>query len=1576
MVAPVLDTMTEGGGGKVELSELVDVGKRLSHPSSSKDTLCNVLEQASMLFSSIQQLPHLTVLSAMKSSMDALVQPGLLKHKDKDVRLLVTACISEIMRIVAPDAPYSDDILKEIFELIVASFKGLNERESRFFDKRLKILESVATVRSCVVMLDLECDDLIREMFQTFFQTVSEEPKNIILAMRAIMCLVLEESEEIPLQLLEVLLRNLLLGRKGVSNAGYALARAVFERCAEQLRPHVEAFLTSTISEGKLYKSKWKESYHDLIFEISKLDPRLIIPLVPKLIDELQTDKLEVRLRAVRSVGRLLASCKGTLPEGLSGLFTEMLGRFSDSVVDVRLAVIEFAKHYLLANPSGANADDLLAAFFDRLQDHDAAIRGQVVVTICDYAKSNLELVPIDTLKKASECLWDAEAFVRRETFQQLTELHRTFCLKISEGSALELESFCWIPSKLISCSSDGESKDFRVQALEMVFSEQLFPVEFSTENRVKCWILSFDAFDEKCVKAFERILSEKQRLHQEMQIYFATLPTLKDKESEENERSLQEACKRMASFFVEPAEAVLQLQKLSQLNDTKLVEIIADLLDSKTSSFKSSCLREDLLKSHAGSDIGHDFLRALAIKCSFALFDKEHMQELLNTINKYRSLGDEKMLKASIGLLTVITRHFPSLLEGAEADILELLKDDRDYIEEVVVQILAKIGSSISRELLDKFNSVNLLEKLCIEGSRKKAKYAVQALSALSGNLGSEVLTTLYGKLLDLVKGGVNLPTTLQSLGCIAQHSSSSFKAQQEDLVKFLIQDLFKRDSGSLVGENSEQHGSSETTRLKIFGLKMFVKGILQIEDSQQIELPKELFEILLKLLKFGEISDKSISSDSDKAQLRLAAATAVLRLSKCYNSQISPQLFHATVICAKDPDNFVKLGFIQKLHKLISAQAVSTEYACAFALSIDGGDGGLLEEAKLQLCNFIKSAQNEKQSRHLSSVEESETSVLSYFPQYVLFYLVHILAQETTFSSLSDGGPTLEDIEPVFRQLYLFIWALLTRNGEGTRIDTSKDDDLDRIALIFGIFSAMKNAEDAVDASKTENTYILCDIGINLIKDLLGDEFASMKVVDNIPLPLAIYRGVEDISEGSQKSYLPPILEEGDTFSKLKGSLPFGIDVAVKQGKRKADSGSLKDVKMPPQKRSKGTEVLQGEKKEGQKKSGNDKVRPVETEVNSQEPDHATPVSPKRKRGGQYSHENGEVSSGRVDETLLKSSHKPKSLKVSVDEVEDVKLGGISAPELVSPVGSATKRVRISIKKPKLPSEPVAAESPKQEDSSELKKRGRKKGQVMDGPHDDSLRDEGTAEAQAQPLTSPRGTPRRSLKNATSSGLESPNSRVDEDEETSTQELVGCRIKVWWPMDKKFYQGVIRSYQPSKKKHKVVYEDGDVEFLKLENERWELLKDPKELPGSPSTKSHVEHGLQSKEKKVDSHSRNSNEGSDRRRSGKHGKSKKSPSSTKHVEPEPEIQPNESDDTEIVDQGHEMVDGGETPASAVPKSRKSSEKNGSVGKRASGKSSDLKPDDHTPGGSPSRDSRDSGDVPLKVWKSGRRKAH
>lgn len=54
----------------------------------------------------------------------------------------------------------------------MSSFENLDDQSSRSYNKRVMILETVAKVRSCVVMLDLECDGLIAEMFQHFLKAI------------------------------------------------------------------------------------------------------------------------------------------------------------------------------------------------------------------------------------------------------------------------------------------------------------------------------------------------------------------------------------------------------------------------------------------------------------------------------------------------------------------------------------------------------------------------------------------------------------------------------------------------------------------------------------------------------------------------------------------------------------------------------------------------------------------------------------------------------------------------------------------------------------------------------------------------------------------------------------------------------------------------------------------------------------------------------------------------------------------------------------------------------------------------------------------------------------------------------------------------------------------------------------------------------------------------------------------------------------------------------------------------------------------------------------------------------------
>ena len=59
-----------------------------------------------------------------------------------------------------------------MFHLIVGTFGGLSAVDSPLFGNIVLILETLAKYRSCVVMLDLECDDLINEMFNSFFTVI------------------------------------------------------------------------------------------------------------------------------------------------------------------------------------------------------------------------------------------------------------------------------------------------------------------------------------------------------------------------------------------------------------------------------------------------------------------------------------------------------------------------------------------------------------------------------------------------------------------------------------------------------------------------------------------------------------------------------------------------------------------------------------------------------------------------------------------------------------------------------------------------------------------------------------------------------------------------------------------------------------------------------------------------------------------------------------------------------------------------------------------------------------------------------------------------------------------------------------------------------------------------------------------------------------------------------------------------------------------------------------------------------------------------------------------------------------
>ncbi|KAJ6743862.1 ANDROGEN INDUCED INHIBITOR OF PROLIFERATION AS3 / PDS5-RELATED, partial [Salix viminalis] len=60
--------------------------------------------------------------------------------------------------------------------------------------------------------------------------------------------------------------------------------------------------------------------------------------------------------------------------------------------------------------------------------------------------------------------------------------------------------------------------------------------------------------------------------------------------------------------------------------------------------------------------------------------------------------------------------------------------------------------------------------------------------------------------------------------------------------------------------------------------------------------------------------------------------------------------------------------------------------------------------------------------------------------------------------------------------------------------------------------------------------------------------------------------------------------------------------------------------------------------------------------------------------------------------------------------------------------------------------------------------------------------------------------------------------------------ENVVGSKVKVWWPKDRQYYEGKVVSFDPIKKKHKVLYTDGDEEMLILKKQKFEFVGDDSE--------------------------------------------------------------------------------------------------------------------------------------------------
>jgi sister-chromatid-cohesion protein PDS5 len=109
----------------------------------------------------------------LNSVKEQLVHSKLMNHKDKGVKILVACCLSDILRLYAPEPPFDQPTLRSIFALFFKQLSGIHDVNGAYFSDCYYLLDSICTVRSVTLLSDLNADILMTNIVKEFFEQIS-----------------------------------------------------------------------------------------------------------------------------------------------------------------------------------------------------------------------------------------------------------------------------------------------------------------------------------------------------------------------------------------------------------------------------------------------------------------------------------------------------------------------------------------------------------------------------------------------------------------------------------------------------------------------------------------------------------------------------------------------------------------------------------------------------------------------------------------------------------------------------------------------------------------------------------------------------------------------------------------------------------------------------------------------------------------------------------------------------------------------------------------------------------------------------------------------------------------------------------------------------------------------------------------------------------------------------------------------------------------------------------------------------------------------------------------------------------
>ncbi|EDR01919.1 uncharacterized protein LACBIDRAFT_254367 [Laccaria bicolor S238N-H82] len=1071
--------------------------EKLGGKGLSTDAL---LKKLKTLHTQLAALDQDTVdVASLSTARKELINTSILLHKDRGVKAFAACCLADILRLYAPDAPYTQAELRDIFQFFFRQLSnGLKGPESSYYTEYFHLLESLSTVKSVVLVCDLpSADELMAEIFRDFFALVRRDlAKKVELFLADILVALIDESQSLPSEALDTLMSQFIDKNARIEHPAYRLAVQVCNSTADKLQRHVSQYFTDIIvSHAPEDDFDDIRNAHDLIKRLHHSCPGVLPSVIPQLEEELRAEDLTLRLIATQVLGDMFADKGGPdLVKKYPATWNAWIGRKNDKNVQIRLKVVEASKALLTNLPDLREVlEDMLSA---KVMDPDDKVRAAAckLYSQLDY-EAALHHVSEAQLRAVADRGKDKKQVVRNEALNSLGRLYSLAYPEIENNEASAIKQFAWIPEELLQITfSTPEARS----AVERVMAEYVLPLPTPANvSGSKGSEIDEVAWTDRLLSTL-RYLSDQSistllSLSGLKQMFVAlplsprdfcslvSSPSLQggiiDEDEDAVKRKLDATIAHLSVLYPDRQKACEDLRAFAKLNENRLYKLTKTCMDPQTDvKALVKATSEFTRRLDQLSTTILPTMTVLLYRASYRVLNQSSIPTLLKRVQKGHIRQAALHAKT---LLTFVSKHSPSLYRSHISELTKAIADEKhETLVGVALQALAGVVKWDQTLAPTDKRTNDRITRIVLQDNWRQSKFAARYL-AFSSNKDEACLKAIES-IASGISDGSDVPVArIAALAQFARYAPDAFESKSEVIMTFLLKRIFMIPTPPdpvCSEEWVEDEDVSDNLRAKLLSLKVCRnRGLAHSASEKALEIATPVLKMLATLLEHNGSLVPNVQEDPKvMSRMRLQAAISLLHLStvESYSTAILPKFLRLAVVIQDSCYN-VRINFLTKLLTLLQPRKISPRHNVIPFLTVHDPENEVKNMAlmvSVLLCGLFINAQAVR-------VEHLEMTFIR---------LLHALAHHPDFNTTHDD---LLDIAKSVRLESNTAYELMASRYVQFYLELMATQD--NISLLYHLAMKGKTVRDPEghtfsEASRLsrQNLYIICELAQDLIK------------------------------------------------------------------------------------------------------------------------------------------------------------------------------------------------------------------------------------------------------------------------------------------------------------------------------------------------------------------------------------------------------------------------------------------------------------------------------------------------------------